>query len=57
MKQNTVETPYRIIVSGTSLATINYKGTEEQWNSITKRDGWNGNCPENMVINYNYTGD
>ena len=57
MKQNTVETPYGIIVSGTSLATINYTGTKEQWKSIAKEDYWNGNCPKNMVINYNYTGD
>ena len=57
MKQNTVETPYRIIVSGTSLATINYTGTKEQWKSIAKEDYWNGNCPKNMVINYNYIGN
>ena len=32
------------------LATINYTGTIEEWNAITKGAGWNYNCPENMVI-------
>ena len=36
------------------LATINYTGTMEQWNAITKGSNWNYNCPQNMVINYNY---
>lgn len=39
-----------------SLRTINYKGTEEQWNAISKGNWWNTNCPKDMVINYNYQG-
>ena len=38
----------------TSLKTINYKGTEEQWNAISKYNTWNRGCPSDMVINYNY---
>lgn len=38
----------------TSLKTINYTGTEEQWNAISKDSSWNKNCPSDMVINYNY---
>ena len=38
------------------LATINYAGTEEQWNSITKDYNWNNGCPSDMIINYNYKG-
>ena len=37
-----------------NLTNINYKGTEEQWNNITKGDNWNLNCP--AVVNYNYVG-
>ena len=36
----------------TSLKTINFKGTEEQWNAITKGSNWGKNCPSDMVINY-----
>lgn len=43
-----------------SLANIYYKGTEEQWNAITKGDSWNTNMGSNVeggtVITYNYTG-
>ena len=39
----------------TSLATINYTGTEEQWNAITKDSNWNGKCPSDMQIVYNYS--
>ena len=39
-----------------SLSTINYKGTEEQWNRISKGSGWRVDCYSNMVINYNYQG-
>ena len=39
-----------------SLATINYTGTEEQWNAITKDSNWNGDTPSNMRIIYNYQG-
>jgi len=41
----------------TSLATINYTGTEEQWNAIHKGSKWNNNCPANMNINCNYTAE
>ena len=44
----------------TSLANIYYKGTEEQWNAITKGNNWNFNMGANVsggtVITYNYTG-
>ena len=30
--------------SCTSLETITFKGTEEQWNAITKGDGWDSNA-------------
>lgn len=35
-----------------SLKTINFKGTEDQWNAITKFSNWGKNCPSDMVINY-----
>ena len=38
------------------LKTINYTGTEEQWNAIDKESSWNDGCPSDMVINYNYQG-
>lgn len=44
--------------SCTSLANIYYKGTEEQWNAITKDISWNRNMGSNVeggtVIHYNY---
>lgn len=36
-----------------SLKTINYKGTESQWNSITKGNNWNNNTGK-YTLNYNY---
>ena len=42
------------------LANIYYKGTEEQWNAIRKRNNWNKNMGSTVeggtVITYNYTG-
>ena len=37
-----------------SLKTINYTGTEEQWNAISKSSGWNygGNYAVNVIYNY-----
>ena len=47
-------------VDCTSLANIYYKGTEEQWNAITKSTNWNLHMGSNVeggtVITYNYTG-
>ena len=37
-----------------SLKTINYVGTEEQWNAMTKDNNWNYGVSSDMVINYNY---
>lgn len=41
-----------------NLANIYYKGTEEQWNAITKGTDWNSNMgsdvPGGTVIHYNY---
>lgn len=40
-----------------NLANLYYKGTEEQWNAITKGTGWNGNMGADVtggtVIHYN----
>ena len=41
-------------VGCSKLKTINYTGTEEQWNACYKKYGWNYDCPSDMVINYNY---
>ena len=42
----------------TSLANIYYKGTEEQWNAITKGSNWNSSMGSNVeggtIIHYNY---
>lgn len=44
----------------TALASIYFKGTEEEWNAITKGNNWNSHMGENVtggtVITYNYTG-
>ena len=41
----------------TSLKTINFKGTEDQWNAITKGSNWDSNCHSDMVINFDYQGE
>ena len=38
------------------LTSINYRGTEEQWDAITKGSYWSYNTG-NYTINYNYTGE
>ena len=38
--------------AGFNLTTINYRGSEEQWNAISKGEYWN---PSNATIVYNYT--
>lgn len=38
----------------TNLATINYMGTQEQWDAIEKPKDWNSACP-NVEIVYEYT--
>ncbi len=43
--------------SCTGLTSINYRGTEEQWNAISKGDYWNDGVSSDCVINYNYTGE
>ena len=43
-------------ISCTSLKTINFKGTEDQWNAISKGKNWNKNCPSDMQIICNYQG-
>ena len=35
-----------------SLKTINYTGTEEQWNAISKGDRWNYGTSLNVIYNY-----
>ena len=37
------------------LSTINFTGSEDQWNAITKGKHWNHNTPSNMQIVYNYS--
>ena len=39
-----------------SLTSIKYRGTEEQWEAITKGNGWNNNTGT-YTITYNYTGE
>lgn len=43
-----------------NLANIYFKGTEEEWNAITKGNGWNTDMGDvvtgGTVITYNYTG-
>ena len=39
----------------TSLKSINYQGTEEEWNALTKGDSWDSDCGE-YTVNYNYKG-
>ena len=47
-----VEIDYYAFSGCSSLKTIYYKGTEEQWNAITKGSGWNENTG-NYTIVYN----
>lgn len=37
-----------------SLITINYIGSQEEWNKITKGGNWDYNCPTDMKIVCNY---
>ena len=40
-----------------SLTTINYRGTESQWNAISKHDSWDSDIMSSSVkIVYNYAG-
>jgi hypothetical protein len=41
--------------SCSNLRTINYTGTDEQWNAISKGTDWNTGC-SSYTINYNYQG-
>ena len=42
--------------SGTSLSTVYYEGTEEQWNENIDKWGWTG-IPTDVDVIYNYTGN
>ena len=46
----------RAFMGCSSLKVINFNGTEEEWNSLSKGVDWNKGCPSDMVINYNYQG-
>ena len=35
-----------------SLKTINYTGTEEQWNAISKGTSWKSGTAVNVIYNY-----
>ena len=41
----------------TSLTRINYRGTKEQWNAISKGTDWNKATGYNTTISYEYTGE
>lgn len=43
--------------SCTSLKTINFEGTEDQWDAITKGTDWYTGCPSDMVIVFKYVKD
>ncbi len=43
-------------ISCVSLTEIRFKGTEEQWNAISKGSDWNSNTG-NYTVTYNYTGE
>ena len=47
---------YNAFFSCTSLTSIKYRGTQKQWNTISKGDVWNGNTGS-YTITYNYTGE
>ena len=36
-----------------NLKSINYTGTEEQWNAIQKDTGWDDGCPADMKVYFN----
>jgi hypothetical protein len=40
----------------TSLTSIKYRGTEEQWNSVSKGYNWDSGTG-NYTITYNYKGE
>ena len=42
--------------SCSKLTSIKYRGTEEQWNAISKGSDWKYKVPSSCVITYNYTG-
>ncbi len=39
-----------------NIKNINYRGTEEQWNAITKGNGWDSNI-RSYTLTYNYDGE
>ena len=45
---------YEAFASSKNLKLINYKGSEEKWNTITFEKYWMYGTSENMVIIYNY---
>ena len=56
---SSVTIPNNVISIGTSafnnctnLKTLKYKGTEAQWETISKGSNWNNNCPAEVVFNY-----
>lgn len=36
----------------TNLTTINYMGTQEQWDAIEKLEDWNSACPNVEIVYY-----
>jgi len=43
------------VFTASGLTTVNYRGTQAQWNAITIAD--NSNPLKNATVNYNYTGE
>ena len=39
-----------------SLKTIYYRGTADEWDAMRKADSWDERTPSNKTINYNYNG-
>ena len=50
----TITSMVQAFVGCTNLKTINYHGTEEQWNAITLNSNWNVNANNDIIINFNY---
>ena len=50
---NTVKSIGAGAFNGTGITTVNYRGTQAQWNAITKGTSA---FPSGVTINYNYTG-
>jgi hypothetical protein len=55
MPDSVITIGQRAFLDCENLTTVNYKGSEEQWNIISFANDGN-EALKNMTINYNYTG-